>query len=461
MAEAAKKAEEKGQGQPMPAAAVAAPPPEGQNVAQAGAAANDVQFHPILLSAHAAKSSGASRLSHLGLNFDLSSFLSFYPMLRLGGYTWEAGYSPLSRALSKAHKNGRALHKAGLPTSLSEKLVCAILGEKEEQGTLPAEREEEVAFGNIDSTSLPEEKSGTEIKDKGEVDPKYKKAINVAEAAMFTSLAALHTVDSYKQMNDNMKLAVATELGKDQKDVGFMDMRRSNNPLVVSAMDRLCWQSPMRVLAGFAFIPALWTGIFANSLVITAERTVFYRPLGYDILSKAVNDVQINSLGQESKAELVDNLVRVLQAARFDHRQASIPREQVEALRPTLELIADDVISKRFGITGMLYIMGGGVLVPEDPKQSRINYQHVRDLGVSGVMEEAKLIKADRKVPSTKIWDARLAEKERGEGNIAESARREELLRERRAILSRGPLHAVPGSGMDPDARYGGGVQVY
>lgn len=451
MAEAAKNTEEKERSQAMP---------EGQEVAAAGgAAANAPQFHPILLSRHAAKEGRDKILSRFRVNFDLSSFLSFYPDLRLLGYIWEAGFSPLARTLENTHL--KTLQKAGegeaaTSFSLGEKMSLALFGkESPKQITVNAEAATGEAAWSLFSLENTPTPSPTD-----KVSHKYKNFINKVEAGMFTGLALLHSADGYKKLKESVKLALSAELGKDPEEIGFSDLLHSNNPLVVSAMDRLCWQTPLRVGAGLSFLPALWTGIFANSLVITAERTVFYRPLAYDVLAKAINDVQINGLGEENKAELMDNLIRVLQAERFDHRQATISREQVEALRPVLEEIANDVINKKFGIAGMIYIMGGGVLIPEDPEQSLANYRHLQEVGVSGVAAEAANLRKRNHVPSTKIWDARLQDKGRDESKIAESARREELLRERKAINARGPMHATPGSSIDPDTRYGG-VQMY
>lgn len=451
----------------------ASPPKAEEQMAGAAsvvAPASAPQFRPMLLNAHQAKGGHESRLSHAGLNFNLSSFMSYYPMLRLTGYTFEAAYSPMNRTLQNLH--GNALDKLAKNKKLNwreEAVRCyygdGIPGSAKNPFFEKYQKGKEGAKDSLLGNSMENQKAkpGSNF-DLHEYDPNYKTRFNRVESVVFTGLAAMHSWEAGKQLKENFKLAVATEFGKDPKDVTFSDLRRSNNPLVVSAVDRFCWQTPTRLGAGLAFLGSLWGGIIANSIVISTECTIFYRPIAYDLLSKAVNDVQINNLGAEAKGEVVDNLIRVLQAERFDHRQANIPREQVEGLRPVLELVADDVISKRFGITGLMYIMGGGVLIPEDPQQSMRNYQHVREVGVSGVTEEAKKIKAERKVPSNKIWDAQLVSKtrsgENGEQNIAESARREELLRERRAILARGPLHSMPGSGVDPDARYGS-VQMY
>lgn len=444
------------------------------------------QFRPLLISAHAAKGGRESRLSHAGVNFNLSSFLAYYPMLRLGGYIFEAGYSPITRFMQNSHLRGLQKIGGGHPEEMTFWQRAAqhvfpdhplgidknpfVTGKgKPEENTNRAEDNAWFQSEGLKAVQPSDNLEGVDASEKyyektlTQTAPQYKRLLNRTEAGAFTALAAAHSYGAYNQLLANFKLAVGAELGKDPKNVNFLDLRKSNNPIVVSAVDRFMWQTPLRAAAGMAFIPGLAWGIIGNSAVITAERTIFYRPLSYDILSKAVNDVQINSLGNEAKGEVVDNLIRVMQAQRFDHRQAMIPREQVDAIRPTLELVADDIINKRFGISGLMYIMGGGVLIPEDPAQSKANYQHVREVGVSGVAEEAKRIRQETHVPSTKIWDARLLEgrREKDSDYVAESARRDELLRERRAILGRGPLHSMPGSEIDPSARYGSGVQLY
>ena len=51
-------------------------------------------------------------------------------------------------------------------------------------------------------------------------------------------------------------------------------------------------------------------------------------------------------LGEESKPELVDNLVRVLQSARMDNDREAISKVEIDGLRPTLNNIAQDIIDK-------------------------------------------------------------------------------------------------------------------
>jgi hypothetical protein len=379
------------------------------------------QFQPLLLDRHAAKSHKGQALSHAGMNFNLSSFWAHYPLLRLAGYSFSAVESPLSKKLKNFHETAQSFGEEG---SWVRKKAARFLG--------PYDPE-----------------NGKET---------YGNALAKGESAIFLGLAAWHAADGLRQLKDAFRPALAAELGKDEQEIDFSDLRRSNNPVIASAVDRFLWQSAAQGVAGAAFLPSLWTGIIANALVITAERTVFYRPLAFDRLSKAINDVQLNGLGEEGKEELVNNLIRTLQQTRLDHRQATIPQEQMHALRPVLRDVAEDIINRKIGITEAVYAVGGGVLIPEDPKQSRENYAHLREVRIRGVEAEAKERKEHYHLPSTKIWQARAVGQGNGERGVAESARRKALVREREAILARGPLHAAPGSGLDPDARYGSGM---
>lgn len=275
-----------------------------------------------------------------------------------------------------------------------------------------------------------------------------KKFLNTVETVGFTSLATTFAGIELKEEFKDCSLAVAAEKGKNPRAISFMDLRHSRNPIVQSEMDRYLWQNSMRIGAGVSFAHHLLTGIVANSLVTTFERTIFYRPIAYDILKKAINDVQFNELGDKAaKDGLVGDFIKVMQASRFDHRLPTIPRQQVDDMRPVLEKVADDVLSKRFGMKGAIYILGGGVIIPGNPAQSMANYEHVRAVGVEGVAAEqwhkrkAKTPhtpQANDNKPTNKVFDAKLQERQQ-KGYVAESARKEELIRQRQSIYSRGP----------------------
>lgn len=270
--------------------------------------------------------------------------------------------------------------------------------------------------------------------------------LNVGETAAFFALARHYTKKDRKDLHTNLDLAVAAERGVVSDKLPDKELWDSKNPIVESAMDRHLWQTRMRHGAAPFFLAGLPWGILANAFVITAERTAFYRPIAYDVLKKAVTDVQVHNLDSGLvKEKLTDDLIKVLQQQRIDHRMSVIPHNQIHAIRPTLETIAQDVIDKKFGFAGMIYIMGGGVIVPEDPEQTRLNYEHVRTVGVSGIAREGKIIQEQLKVGPARTWEAHIAAQRAGmEENDRHrgSASRESVLRQRQELLAKGPIHS-------------------
>lgn len=280
--------------------------------------------------------------------------------------------------------------------------------------------------------------------------------LNVAETAAFFALARHYTKKDRKDLHTNLDLAVAGERGIVSDTLPDKELWESKNPIVESVMDRHKWQTRMRHGAAPFFLAGLPWGILANAFVITAERTAFYRPIAYDVLKKAVTDVQVNNLDSALvKDKLTDDLIKVLQQERMDHRQPVIPHKQIHAIRPVLTTIAQDIIDKKFGFAGMIYVMGGGVIVPEDPEQTRLNYEHVRQVGVSGIAREGKIIQEQLKVGPARTWEAHInaqrTEAVDGKDPARGSASREALLRQRQELMAKGPVH----SGAVQDGRRG------
>ncbi|MFO1242331.1 MAG: hypothetical protein U1E36_03920 [Rickettsiales bacterium] len=123
----------------------------------------------------------------------------------------------------------------------------------------------------------------------------------------------------------------------------------------------------------------------------------------------------------------------------------TISRQQIDDLRPVLEKVADDILDKRFGMKGALYIMGGGVLIPGNPAQSMTNYDHVRTVGVEGVAielfqrKQATALPKPMKASRGRIFPPGSRNRRQQKDYVAESARRDELVRQRQSIYSRGP----------------------
>jgi hypothetical protein len=362
--------------------------------------------------------------------FDVeSSLASFYASFRLVGYICDPMYSVAKKRFQNFQED-------------SEKIVNKIF------------RQSSTVAANDLAKASTVQKAHYYAYKLTKVQPTH--FLNIVETAAFFALARHYTKKDRRDLHTNLDLAVAGERGIVSDVLPDKDLWESKNPIVESAMDRHKWQTRMRHGAAPFFLAGLPWGILANAFVITAERTAFYRPIAYDVLKKAVTDVQVHNLdSQLAKDRLTDDLIKVLQQQRMDHRQPVIPHKQIHAIRPVLETIAQDVIDKKFGFAGMIYIMGGGVIVPEDPEQTRINYEHVRQVGVSGIAREGKIIQEQLKVGPARTWEAHIAAQraetvetnDRGRG----SASRESVLRQRQELLAKGPVH----SGAVQDGRRG------
>gem|GEM_PF-3485720 len=346
--------------------------------------------------------------------FNLGSFLTYYPMLRFAGYTAEVLYSQTLKGVKENKFDTLTGNKAftePLPKSFTGKIKYTYDNTKEW------------------------------MHNKHHKEKKLAGYLAFAEAAAFTSMAGIYWAKEHKHFLHETDLAVAAERGFDEKEINYGHLKASKNPLIQSAYDRQYLQHRMRVAAGATFAGGIPLGIVANGLLITAERTIFYRPLGFDILKKAVVDVQSNNLGESSKDELIDNLIRVMQQTRRDHDRDTISREQIDGLRPVLDKVADDIIDGRFGFEGALYIMGGGVIIPENPEQSMKNFQHVHNVGVSGIAHEAKWIREKSGARPNQLWEEQMRAT-RSDGYVAESAQSDSLKKFQNQLSARGPAAA-------------------
>lgn len=365
-------------------------------------------FQPVLYDRHAEKEKPFMDALHV--NFPTSTVFSYYPLLRAGGYMGEASTKLLSNKLEERMEalNEGAPKATGAFGKTVEKYIDYCVDRKDRLNTR-----------KIDFMT-----------------PMVK-----AESIGFTGLALAFAGKDYQQLREDCGLAVSAELGKDIKDVGISDMCQSSNPIVSSAVDRFMWQTASRVGQGASFLGGLFSGIAGSTALITLERTVYYRPIAYDILRKSVNDVQLNRLGEEATPNLVDGFIRTMQATRIDQRRQLLSKEQIDGVRPVLERVAHDVINRSFGLRGVMYVLGGGVIVPDNPDLSMANYEHVFSVGVAGVAEEGKWIRDQTGAPINKTWQTAVRIK-RDKNYVAESAREDALVETHNDIIARGALHS-------------------
>ncbi len=413
----------------------AVPQPQMASSVSPLAPKSEIYFNPHTPSRHAEKQQ--PWYSWLGGNFNLNSFFTFLPMLRAFGYTFDIMYTPIITWMQSNHNTSMPKALSGAPMTLGERVAHYAFGSKE----------------------IPQSQNGTTISKLNAERSFYQGPINKVEAVAFTGLALVSATSMLKTLLKDARLAVGAEMAKDPDTVTLFDLRASDNPMVATQVDKALWQVAIRTTAGALFAKGLQWGVLGNVLAITTERTVFYHPTAFDILQKSINNVQINNLGQEAKADLVDGLVKTLQAEQLDHRRQVYSRQDIDSIRPTLELVAEDIIDKKFGFAGALYVMGAGVLQPGNAEQTRINYEHVRDVGVKGVAKEGLWMRQHQGVPTNKVWEAKLEMARKGKDYVAESATREELLRHRQQILARGPLLPT-GRRSDPAEQGGSGVIV-
>lgn len=386
---------------------------------------SEISFHPDLKPRHEDKQQ--PWYSWLAGNFNLNSFFTFLPILRAFGYTFDIMYTPLTGKLQDTHIEAAGkLRDQSQNISRFERLTLDIYGDK------PPSFD-----GGADFQRLRGEKAF------------YQHVIDKVEGVAFSGLALVSCYSLLNTLLKDARLAVGAELGKEPENVNLHDLRKSANPMVATMVDKALWQCAIRTVSGGLFFKGLQWGVLGNVLSITTERTIFYHPTAFDILQKSVNNIQINNLGEESKLDMVDALVKTLQAERLDHRRTPWTREELHSVRPVLEEVAQDIIDKRFGFAGALYVMGAGLILPGKPEQSMANFRHVHEVGVQGVMQEGLWMRKHEGVPSTKVWEARVEKEAKEIGYEAKSARRDELYRQHQQILARGPMMPT-GRRIDP-----------
>ncbi len=211
------------------------------------------------------------------------------------------------------------------------------------------------------------------------------------EAALITGVAMMRTNVECGHMLDDFRLSLAAEFGKDKEEIDLVDAFQSKNPIIEIETKRMMWKFGSRFLSGAGFAVNLTTGLVLSAIDIGAERTLFFANSPYDMLSKSVNDVQYNHLqGDVIKEILIKDMQKSLQAMYGDRGRNVLAQVDMEDLRPTLSKVADDIINKRIGIESIFGIMGGGIIVVGNAKQSEINYDFVSKNMMESVVEIAK-----------------------------------------------------------------------
>jgi hypothetical protein len=217
------------------------------------------------------------------------------------------------------------------------------------------------------------------------------KLFYIAEATVMTAVALGRTAIEASHMLDDFRLSLAAEFGKDREDIGIQELFDSKNPIITIERNRTLWKLASRGTSAAGFYFGLTEGLVTSALNIGAERTLFFTNTPYDILSKAVNDVQFNHLtGDGARENLIKDFQKALQNMYADRGKNTISEEDMHGLRPVLEKVAQDVIDKRIGVESIFGVMGGGIIVVGDPAQSEINYDFVSKYMMESVVELAR-----------------------------------------------------------------------
>ena len=264
----------------------------------------------------------------------------------------------------------------------------------------------------------------------------------LGEAGLLAGMAIAMTSSEYQRIFDNLKLSLSAEFGKDQDDLNIVDLFYSQNPIIKIERNRLVAKAVVRVGSGALFAVGLIPGLLGAAAEIGAERTVFFADSPYDILVQAVNDVQYNYFkGEVAQEKLVQEMQRALQAMYADRGKNVLSEENMIELRPVLSKVADDIINRRIGVESIFGIIGGGIIVIDDAKQSEINYDFVSKNMMESVAEIAK---QRRKIVETcatdkKIWDYNFIDKPAQDfrTDIATTARPHFVERERAKIAEK------------------------
>lgn len=214
-------------------------------------------------------------------------------------------------------------------------------------------------------------------------------SMNSIEACSFMGLAGVAAFTQLNMMRKQMANAVAAESGISEDKVGYLDFRRSENPLVESAMDFFQWNNVFRVGTSAFFFHSLQAGILAKIVDITLQRTLFSEGPAYEAVEHLVNDVHEGNLGERLTEDTVNDMVRILQRVQREHDRQPYSKEVIAQWIPALTDLAHAM--EKYNAVGMaevVHALGGGVLVEGDGEKSQANMRHMLELGMKGLVAE-------------------------------------------------------------------------
>ncbi len=371
------------------------------------------------------------------IKFETSSLFQTYTQLRLYQYLFQAMFPVFSEQSEKFLFSKLGLDNHKLPKWLQGSSSNIPSGKRGGRQKSSLQDDLDYQYGGVQGGGA----KVTESKD-----PSTGRAITLAAEGMtFTGLAIISTKAELDNVMKNCRLALSAELGKPEHEISYTDLFASANPLISSEVNRLIFKAVSRLGAGAGFMKGLTSGLVANAIVVTMERSVFYQKNAYDLLVEIVNEAQSNHYtGAVSREIVVNGLQKVLQSSQHDHNRAHITEKEMHELRPVLEQVAEDLLNKKIGIESLIGIMGGGIIIVGQPEQSEDNYAYIREHKLEGIAELAQRLRRENgSQRDGTVWETQkeTAEVQPRQKGIATSASPNRLMQDRIDISSNQVAH--------------------
>ncbi len=362
--------------------------------------ASPLEFKPQLMHRDVTNDTGLKKLFQFPID---PLWGNYYTVLRAGGYAFNTLFPTLKKTFDRFGKT--------LP---------------DEAGSMISALTPDLASTKAGgSWFLPNEYTNTK-------DPSVRKILYL-ETATFTALGGYYSSREFINLFDNCKLALAAELGKAEQEVTWRDIFNTDNPIISTEVNRLAWKTTLRLGSGLGYLHSLEAGVLLGIANISAERTAFNVDSAYDMTAKTVNDVQLNHLtGEAIREDIINGLQRIMQRTTIDHNRTPMDEEELHRLRPIFSDIAQDITDKRIGIASVIGYLGGGIIIPGEPEQSRANYEYVKQHGLASMAADGAERRERLEIAENQpIWRRYEPEVKEERADVAESAKRAKTLSDR------------------------------
>jgi hypothetical protein len=180
----------------------------------------------------------------------------------------------------------------------------------------------------------------------------------------------------------NVRSAIGAEIGKDADKVNLMDFVKSKNPIIRSHVSRLWTKAIARTIADCAFLFGKTSGVSAQVIRITLERSIFAQHFAYDKLTEVVNDVTDRNFYDHPREKLVTAMWNALQQTLSDHNQRGVRRHVMGQFQPLFARIADDVIAGKANSNEVIFMVGEILKHNLSPQDAAHVYNTVSEIGL-------------------------------------------------------------------------------